>query len=638
MKPLVVLGIAPLARTTALVSATPTQPDGFSRRFVLIEEDTANLRQELATIDAAALLRDPRVELFLGDGAMDRFRAWLFETPRQHTALPTHIVSAGPGTHPSTARCQAALNEATAAQASLHESLRTRVLAAYSGKDRAHWATRFSDGKPLRVLIPISRYSTFVRHSAADLADALTHAGHEATILTEPDPYSRLTTPAYLHAFDTFRPDLVVLINYTRRHMAQAIPASVPVVCWVQDRMPHLFDGAVGASQGELDFLAGHLHPDLFTHFNYPRTRRVFAFVPASARRFSPPRTPYSEKRDEVAYVSHQSETPERFHARMKPMFATAPQVVAAMDPMFAAASAWMDAAEANPKAPRPDRKNLVNEALAGAGLKAPDERLVLTVFGNYFVPLIERMARHRSLLWAANACGRLGLWFQLYGKGWESHPLLGAHAAGELPHDERALPDTYHRCLAHLHVSINTNAHQRVAECALSGGLMLRRGPTPDADLAKVAMMRTAVRKPPIGTTPQGVPIYECTVDDGVDPLKYEAAFGRPPRLAPDGPFSGRPSYRKPISDADRKAVLDNWPDFPIQAMPDFAFDHAYETLFHSEAELEAMLARAMNDPDWRESVIASHRDAALQHCTHDRFTSDLLSLLRTSLAAAGS
>jgi hypothetical protein len=632
MKPLVIDGVLPLERTLALYRASPPQPDGFSRRFILVHDDTASLLTAFEHTDASAMLADPRVLCFFGEDAPQRLRAWLLEPTQQHTSLPTQVVSAGAS--PS-ARLQPILNEATAAQTALHESLRTRVLGGFTGKDRQSWAARFDSGQPLRVLIPISRYSTFVRHSASDLASALVRAGHAAQVLTEPDAHSRLTTPAYLNAFDTFKPDLVVLINYTRKHMAQAVPAGVPVVCWVQDRMAHLFDPGAGASQGELDFLFGHLHPDLFTHFNYPRTNRAFAFVPACAHRFTPPTAASAGPRSEVGYVSHQSETPERFHARMKPMFAASAPVAAALDPLFAAALRWMDAAEANPDAPRPDRKALINEALAGTGVKSPDERLVLTVFGNYLVPLIERMARHRTLEWAAAACESLGLRLRLFGRGWENHPTLARYAAGELPHDERALPDTYHRCLAHLHLSMNTNAHQRVYECALSGGLMLRRGPTPDAELAKIAMMRAAAANPSIGTTPEGLPIYQCTDADGVNPGRYFAARYVPPQLGESGECAGKPVFRKPLTDAVRKGVLEDWPAFPINAMPDFGFPDASETLFRTRAELQAMLERAMNDPAWRDATIAAHRAATLQHCTYDRLAADLLAMVGAGLSS---
>lgn len=638
MKPLVVEGAAPLESVLSLWQSAPPQPDGFSRRFILVHADEREFVEALCTADASAMLADPRVECFIGPSAADRLRAWLLSDERQGTALPAQVVRSPVLRRALSPAPESIIKHAADAQTALHESLRTRVLAAFTGKNREHWAARFSSAEPLRVLLPISRYSTFVRHSAQDLAAALRRAGHETLVLSEPDPHSRLTSPAYLRAFDTFRPDLVVLINYTRRQMAQAVPAGVPVVCWVQDRMAHLFDPAAGASQSELDFLFGHLHPDLFSHFNYPRTNRAFAFVPACAERFTPAADPTpparraTPKTIEIGYVSHQSETPERFHARVKAMFAGSAPVLASLDPLFSAAQRWMNNADADPAAPRPDRKSMVTGALAGVGLRAPDERLVFTIFGNYLVPLMERMVRHRTLAWAASACDRNNWRLRLFGRGWDAHPTLAAHAVGAINHDDASLPEVYRSCTAHLHASINTNSHQRVYECALSAGLMLRRGPSPDAELAKVAMLRLAASKPPIGRTPEGVPIYQADESDGVGPTRFFAAFGRTPPLDEHG----RPVYRKPLTDEHTRALLEDWPEFPIHSMPDFGCPNARETMFSTEAELESIVQRAVADPAWRERTISAHRAWAQRHATYDTLARSMLRTVRNGLRPA--
>jgi len=638
MKPLIIEGIAPLESVLALWRNAPPQPDGFSRRFILVQADEREFVEALCAADASAMLSEPRVECFVGTDAADRLGAWLLTDDRQGTALPAQVVRSPVLRRTLAPNVESIIKRAADAQTGLHESIRTRVLAAFAGRGRDHWAARFAPGERLRVLLPISRYSTFVRHSAQDLAAALRRAGHEAFVLSEPDPHSRLTSPAYLRTFDTVRPDLVVLINYTRRHMAQAVPGGVPVVCWVQDRMAHLFDPAAGAAQSELDFLLGHLHPDLFSHFNYPRNNRAFAFVPACAERFTPappsntPRPAHAPKSIDIGYVSHQSETPERFHLRIKPMFAGSAPVLASLDPLYAAAARWMDNADADPVAPRPDRKSMVTAALDCAGLKSPDERLVFTVFGNYLVPLMERMVRHRTLAWAARVGQRRGWRLRLFGRGWDSHPTLAPFAVGEVEHDDASLPEVYRSCTAHLHASINTNSHQRVYECALSAGLMLRRGPSPDGELAKVAMLRLAASKPPVDQTPEGVPVYQADEHDGVGPSRFFAAFGRKP------PFdeNARPVYRKPLTPEHTRTLLNDWPEFPIHSMPDFGFPDARETMFASESELESILTRAATDPAWRERTIAAHRACVLEHATYDTLAASMLRTVRDGLRPA--
>jgi hypothetical protein len=63
----------------------------------------------------------------------------------------------------------------------------------------------------------------------------------------------------------------------------------------------------------------------------------------------------------------------------------------------------------------------------------------------------------------------------RIYGRGWESHPRFGRFARGVVAHDEE-LRACYQSAGAHLHASISSMVHQRVLECALSGGLVLCR------------------------------------------------------------------------------------------------------------------------------------------------------------------
>src|ERR1700759_5080621 len=96
----------------------------------------------------------------------------------------------------------------------------------------ACWSGRFheaaSGGPPLRVLVPTCRYSTFIRHSSADLVEALKSAGCEAELLIEPDDATHFSATAYLRRLAAFKPDLVVLINYTRSQLGTFFPKNVP--------------------------------------------------------------------------------------------------------------------------------------------------------------------------------------------------------------------------------------------------------------------------------------------------------------------------------------------------------------------------------------------------------------------------
>lgn len=637
VKGVIVEGLHPPELFETLHRLTPSLADGYSPRLIVVQRDELEAMDGLAAMDLRAVLLDPRVTLFLGADAGQRLAEWLTKPEQIRVSMPGHVLRSPMLKAAVTPPAEASLARATAAQTAEHERLRSRVLPYYASMHRARWAERYGAGGALRVLLPISRFSTFVRHSAADLAAALRKLGHEAMVLTEPDDHSKLTTPAYLEAFDSFKPDLVVLINYTRRHMGQAIPPGVPFVCWLQDRMAHLFDPASGAAQGDLDFLMGHLHEDLFTLFGYPRRRRLFAFVPASAERFHDgpiDAAIRSKLACEVGYVSHQSETPERFHARVAPMFASHPQVRKSLEGIVARAGAWLDARDRSTGPAECDHRGLAAESLRECGITSPDPRMLMTIVGSYVIPLLERMHRHRTLAWAAEVCARRGWVLKIYGRGWADHPSLAPHAAGELVHDSGELRAAYQAAAAHLHISLTTNSHQRVFECALSGGLMVRRGPSPDWTIAKTGFMRLAAERPVAAMNADGTAVHQLRAGEsgepGDDPEAYFALRGLPVQRD----AAGRAVYSRPLLPQQWTTALEQWPRMPLGMMPDLSFPAARETMFCSREELETRLERAIVDQRWRKDTIEAHRRIALQSCTHEAVARKMLSMIQSEIA----
>lgn len=626
-------GVCPPEWVLALASSLPPQPDGYSPALIVVQEDPIELLGALTSRDLSAVIADPRVTIVVGPGASKKLGDLLRRPESLERSMPTRVMRSPALRVRASPALEHVLADAAEVQGAEHARARAEVLRKSEGRDRAWWSSRYesalspgSEHPGLRVLVLSSRYSTFVRHAATDLADSLCAAGHAAEVLMEPDDHSRLATPAYLRAVERMDPDLVVLINYTRRHLGQALPPNVPFVCWVQDRMAHLFDPACGAAQGELDFLFGHLHADLFTHFGYPARNRRFSFVPASARKFHDGAADpllLRRHRCDIAYASHQSETPERFHQRIAPMFATAPAVRASLDVIRAMAVARLDALDAG--SPVTPRIEMVRAALGEAGLRNPDERLVLTVDGQYAVPLLERMHRHRTLSWVAAQARRRGWSLRLYGRGWESHPELGEFARGALDHGHEELRCVYRAASVNLHISLNSNAHQRVYECALSGGLMLRRGASPDAETAKAAFISCVASTPAAAVNPDGSTVHEVR-EGGPLAAVFHALRGTSPG-AGDSVL-----YRREFTPEVRARLL-AVPRAPIEMLPDYSFPAARETLFRTPDELDAAVGRAGSDREWRERTIAEHRETALRYCTCDAAAASMLGMVRASL-----
>lgn len=640
-KPVVVEGLDPPWLALRVHGLLARMADGYEPHIVLVQRDPMELLDGLCLTDLRDVLADQRVDVFAGHDAAERVEARFLD--RLHLTLPAHLLRAVGLRTPVDPPLERVFQSLHERQQRTHERLAARSTVAYEGRDRAWWANRYAqaasgDGPPLRVLLPISRYSTFVRHSAEDLAAALGAHGCEARVLSEPDSHSKLASVAYLREFAEWQPDLVVLINYARCHLGSAVPAAVPFVCWIQDRMPHLARPEVGAAQGPLDFLAGYLQPDLFSLFGFPAERSAYWPVPASSRKFhGGPVDPHLEREHvcEIAYVSHQSEPPERALERLLAPFRTQPQVERAFWLVYDTLLRSLDA-----DGPATLRAELDLPAIyEQAGIRNPDPRMTSAFVGFGLIPLAERIYRHATLRWAARIAQRRGWRLHLYGRGWERHPTLAQFARGELAHDE-ALRTVYRTARAHLHASVTTNAHQRVAECALSGGLMLRRGPSPDYEPVRQHLHRLVFERfEPTERRENGDWVYEIPLPTGAavtdwqspDPVRFRRMkHAAPPAPGPDG--TATIAWRVPRE--WREVAFARLPRIDPGQFPDYAFPDAPDTLFRTPEELESMLARAIDDPAWRERTIAGHRRIALERMTSDTIAERLLSLVRSGLA----
>ena len=478
-RPLAIEGMDPPWVFMAVCDGTPAKVVGYRPRVSVLQADALELLDGLSVCDLRERLADPRVRVYAGADGAARFEREAMERLEVQVVpafVPLHVVRTRFAEPPTEAFARL-----TRAQTAEFERVRAEVEGVYAGRDAAWWARRWGEarrgGHPLRVLIPTSRYSTFVRHAADGLARCLRDEGCCVEVLAEPDPCAILTTVGVLRAMRDLEPDLIVLINYTRSSSYDGLlPANVPLVCWVQDALGHLFDRRVGESMGPLDFTAGHIHASFVEKFAYPRQRTLPAPVAADESRFhAGPVEPslLREHECEIAYATHQSEPPDALHARL---VADATREGAPTPHLFEAAWPMVRAAVAHPLAGSLVRTlRLVAERAVRETFGRDDDRLATLLRHHYVMPIAERIIRHQAAHWAAEVCARRGWRLHLYGKGWERHPTLGAFARGELEHGE-ALRASYRAAAAHLHVSPGAIVHQRVMECALSGGVTLCR------------------------------------------------------------------------------------------------------------------------------------------------------------------
>lgn len=598
--PVLVAGFAAPFLVQRIIDATPPSSSGYSPRVWIAEPDPRRALDALSLADIRPFAGEPRIVWLLGPGACDRLLNDLrARFDRQLPERTTEDAGAAPRERDA---IRAALDAARAEQLAEHDRLRATLDA--TGRSTS----------PRCFVVATSRYSTFVRHSADDLVEALRSVGAEASLLIEPDPHSKLASVGYLRAFAATGADAVILINYTRASLPSVIPASLPCVTWIQDSMPHLFDERADAALRPGDLVVGHVGDEMAARLAARGVRSLARAVPASERKFAPPPRPHA-RACEVAYASHQSEPPGAMRDRLlreAPAGTPRDLLAGALDRVHAFASEPLHALAANaiPAA--------VEEAAAAIGVPPPPAAATRDLTLRALVPYAERIFRHTMLEWAAAICARRGWRFALHGRGWDRHPTLRTHDAGPVEHGD-ALRDCYARAGVHLHGSIMTSMHQRVFECALAGGLPVCRATFADVYAGAGAALALVAQR--LGET---VPIeadrFRSLFAHRLDEYPELAAFDTFLRsVAPDIP-AGRILWKlnaKPLPAPAATMAL---------ASPLVVFGDASTCFFRDAASLEDLLVRAIDDGEWRTTKARSLRGRVLETHSYTAFARNLL------------
>ncbi|MEM7622245.1 MAG: hypothetical protein AAF235_03490 [Planctomycetota bacterium] len=240
----------------------------------------------------------------------------------------------------------------------------------------------------------------------------------------------------------------------------------------MQDAMSHLFS-AEKRRPTPLDFVAGHIYADSPVCSGYAPQAVLEAPVCASSAKFhdAPVSTDQQQRFGvDIAYVSHQSETADLLVDKFErsTSFPKPSLLLACRARIESIIKAWEHEAGIDALLDLP-------AWLARELARPNDEHLRSTLKHQFVMPLAERIIRHQTLTWAAEIADSEGLTLGLFGRGWEDHPTLARFARGPIEHGD-ALRACYQAAAVHLHASVQGASHQRVFECAMSGGVPLSR------------------------------------------------------------------------------------------------------------------------------------------------------------------
>lgn len=578
-----------------------------------------------------------RVRLFQGPEADAAFLA--SRRSRIECALPECVATVLDGDAPLRAEIASGLRVLASEQAALAGDLSRELADRAARRGVDWWRDRFAaivDGSAGRlagkVLVITSRYSTFIRHSAEDLVASLRRLGHEAILLMEPQDGETCTSIAYLQAIASIDPDLIVQINFPRWMMGPAVPPGWPHVCWVQDAMPHLFQAANAATP--LDFVIGHVYREAMLRAGYSSERMLEHPVCVSESKFHRAAARPNLRFDcDVAYVSHRSETPEAFVSRFLresglPAHAH-PAVHAARHEVDAVISRWA-AGPAAIELPG------VAASLARSLGRGGDPKASDLLLYRFVRPYAEQLLRHETLDWAAEICRAGGLKLRLFGKGWEEHPTLREFASGPLEHGDD-LRQCYQLAAAHLHASIEGCGHQRIAECAMSGGVPLCRRSWADFfynDWIASREFVLAGHPADVYLSPSRWPAH--FVANHVELLQL---VRNRDRMGPN-PAGWDHTYLQGLyaQVENSKCKPHDAPVPPRNARTLAVFGDPFEATFCSRADLEDRIMKAAERGSWREQMSEGTARRATECVGAARFASRMLDFVSAGLGVTRS
>lgn len=608
--PLAIDGLATPWLMMEAVRAYPQTALGYRRPIWVVEPNARALVAGLGMADVREQAGDERVWWFVGEGAAEQLAAWL--KARQDRQLPMRAIgklAAGNVLKP-------VIERAAVEQSAACVALRERVEAKYAGRDEAYWKKVFAEAgagaRKLKVLVPTCRYSTFIQHSSADIADGLRALGHDARVLIEPDDQTILSANAYWKEFDEIEPDLVILINYPRCTRPNIGTKNVPWVTWLQDAMPHLFTPESAAGQTRLDYAVGYLFGEMFDRAQgWPRERAMHAPVLANPKKFFIERGACDARLVcDVAFVSHHHETPEEMRERLIVSMGGAGFAPIGRALYEATQRIVAQAEKIEVRAALREMIGQVLPAFVPQCSTAQCDQLLHM----YCSPLAGQVFRHQALEWAAEACARRGWRMHLYGKGWEKHKTFGRWAKGVLAHGAE-LRQAYAAARVQLHLDVNTLTHQRIVECALSGGFMAARfvadALKPMHNLAEIATAHEATDVPASavnGQMPHGGWVIERHVA-----LKRHEELRQSVGLMPMYPGGVWPKTLLRVTKREQEDLA-RWPGMD----PAWLWGGLQKQFFTCPAALEKLMERAIGDETWRSERAEAMRQRCVEQMTY--------------------
>ena len=443
--------LAPMASARLVGLALAAQPTLFltMRPALFLVEPSLGVFRMLARLsDLTKPLEADQVLWFIGEGWASRLSGFLraypgIPVPRLKAILGRSLPEAEPGR---------VLDAALDWREGEARRLEGEALRLYASRSAQDWRAAFAEGGRPKVLLLTSRFTTVLQYVIRDLEQAFRALGCEALTLIEKRDCEWSVLLEARQRIVSFRPDLVVQLDHLRPEFGGTIPPAIPYACWIQDRLPWLFERRHVEALGPRD-LTFAMWPAIREECLRAGYREVHP-LPVAGNAFVyrlPERVPPEALRCEVAFVSN----------------VQAPRPLPAYPGLVEEAERVLRAEGIGYRDPA-FYERLLERLEKSLGLRTA-ERDRPGLLSHLSFDIERWVQRTEPLRWAR----AMGLYVRVYGKGWgESGEFSGIWGGSVAPGEP--LRDLYAASRIHLHMNSDTNVHARVFECLLSGGFVL--------------------------------------------------------------------------------------------------------------------------------------------------------------------
>jgi len=333
----------------------------------------------------------------------------------------------------------------------------------------------------VRVGVITSRFTSAVQYYLRDCCRALDKLGIENETLIEKSDIHSLGEYSHVAFVNSFKPDIILVINHFRWE-EPLLPAQIVFVSWLQDLLPHHFEKESAAKVGPLDFVlnqfSGHRE---FQEIGYPEKQMIFGPItvnPDIYRRYELTEKEIADYSSDICVISNSGNVEETFEKYLKNYESN--QHFEILKNIFVNIYQKIYDDIYNEKADYhalDPTRNLFTCELERACLMITQEN-IQKIANEFRVNIICEIYKFVPVTWLHERGYKMKLW----GKSWNSHPVLKKYAMGVAKNGE-----TMSRILNATKIAVGLHGlltlHPRLMETILSGCLYIGNHIPPEDD-----------------------------------------------------------------------------------------------------------------------------------------------------------